>query len=43
MIKVEADVNTVGNEFYSPMLRALEKTALLQKRYTLEAKYLRNF
>ena len=26
MIKVEADVNTVGKEFYSPMLRALEKT-----------------
>jgi len=27
MINSEAEVNTVGNEFYSPMLRALEKAA----------------
>ena len=26
MIKMEAEVSTVGKEFYSPMLRALEKT-----------------
>ena len=25
MIKTEAEVTTVGKEFYSPMLRALEK------------------
>ncbi len=27
MIRTEAEVATVGKEFYSPMLRALEKAA----------------